>query len=774
MTTTSDKHSQTPKAMNLGDPIVPVGEAWTVNGRPDPLIVGVHMLIGAPISRLDGPLKVQGKARFAAEFALDRMVYAALVFSTVAKGRISMLDTMDAETAPGVVFVMTYKNAPRLKPTPVFLTKPKAAGGDDLPVMQDERISWNGQPVAVVLAETQEQADEAAALIRVTFESETAATSVSKARAESIETGVFAGDPLSTKVGDADSALLRAAHKVDAIYRTPRHNQNAIEPHAATLSWKGDELFVHDATQSVTGTAWSLAQVFSLDEKQIHVSSPYVGGGFGGKTLWQHQVLAAAASKVTGRPVRIALSREGVYRLIGGRAPTEQRVALGADANGHLIALIHTGIAAIGRRSSVPEPFIMPSRSAYAAETFRLEVQIARLDTVTNTFMRAPGESVGSFALESAMDELAEELSIDPIELRIRNEPEKDPTSGQPFSSRHIVDAYKTGAQRFGWSQRTRPRSRREGEWLVGMGVATAAYPYERFPGGAARITLTRDGQAIVEVAAHEMGMGTSTVQSQIAATRLGLPLEKVSFRYGASDLPGMVIAGGSQQTASIGVSVMAAHRALVAQLLTLAGNQSPLSGLNVDEVGASNGSLCKMDEPTRLESYASILARANRNSITAEASAPPPEETKQYAMRSHGAIFCELRVSSITGEVRVTRLLGSYDCGRILNAKTATSQFRGGMIMGLGLALTEITELDERNGRIVNRSLAEYHVPVHLDVPEIEVIWTDIPDPHAPMGARGIGEIGITGTGAAVANAIYNATGKRVRDLPITLDKLL
>jgi xanthine dehydrogenase YagR molybdenum-binding subunit len=331
------------------------------------------------------------------------------------------------------------------------------------------------------------------------------------------------------------------------------------------------------------------------------------------------------------------------------------------------------------------------------------------------------------------------------------------------------------GAERFGWDKRDpKPGARREGEWLTGMGCATATYPYHRFPGGAVRITLTRDGHARVEIAAHEMGMGTATAQTQVTAERLGLPLEQVTFAYGDSSYPGVVLAGGSQQTASIGGAVIAAHRELVAELLKLVDKESPLAGLKPDEVGGIDGGLCKLDEPERRESYASILARAQRDEVSVEAGAPPPVETAEWSMHSFGAQFCEARVNAVTGETRVSRFLGSFDCGRILNAKLAASQFRGGIIMGLGLALMEETQFDARKGRVMNPSLAEYHIPVHMDVPEIDLIWTDIPDPHAPMGARGIGEIGITGVGAAVANAIYNATGTRIRELPITLDKLL
>ena len=750
-------------------------DSWIPGGQPDPLIRERHGHIGRPVSRIDGPLKVSGKAPFAAEFPMEGMVYAALAYSTIAKGRISTLDTTEMETAPGVVLVMTYSNAPKLRPPPLFLTAEKAASGDGLPVMQDDRIHWNGQPVALVLAETQEQADHAISLIRVTYSEDQAVTEFALARAQGTQTAEFMGQPLHDEIGDAQRALNEAAHKVDATYTTPRHSHNPIELHGVTVAWHGDTLRMHDAQQLVAHTAWSMAQVFGIDEKQVVITSPFVGGGFGSKSMWQHHILAAAAAKRVGRPVRIVLSREGVFRIVGGRSPTEQRVALGANADGKLTALIHEGVTVKTPHNAMPEPFILPTRSAYAAQNMLLDVQKVELDMLGNTFMRAPGEAVGTFALECAMDELAEKLGIDPIELRMRNEPEKDPISGLPFSSRNIVEAYRAGADQFGWSRRSpTPRGVCDGEWLIGMGCATGTYPYYRMPGGAARITLSRDGKAVVDIAFHEMGMGSATVQTQVTADRLGLQMEDITFNYGDSTLPGVIMAGGSQQTAAIGASVIAAHNKLIDELLRLAGNDSPLAGLTAKEVGSQNGGLCKLDEPQRHETYQSLLARAKRDEVVVEGEPPMPLETMHWSMHSHSAMFCEVKVNRTTGEPRVTRILGSFDCGRILNPKTATSQLRGGIIMGLGLALMEDTQFDERTGRVMNPSLAEYHVPVHMDVPEIDVIWTDIADPHAPMGAHGIGEIGITGTGAAIANAIYNATGKRVRNLPMTLDKLI
>ena len=760
------------KAFETGLQMVPA--RWLPGGTPDPL-AAKHGLIGAPVSRIDGPLKVAGQARFAAEVPMEGLLYAAFTFSTVPRGRIAKLDVSAAKSASGVALVMTHENAPRLKNAPEFGSSPNAANQITLPVFQDDMVHWNGQPIAVILAESQEEADHAATLVAVDYEEEPATTAFADAKPHAQEPPTIMGEPPKLAIGDAEAALAAAPVKVDLHYRTPRHNHNPIELHGITCAWEGDKLTLHDASQLVTATARTLEHMFGLKKDDVRVISPYVGGGFGSKCLWWHQILGAAAAKLAGRPVRVALSREAVYRIVGGRTETEQRVALAAREDGTLTALIHTGVTSKSPYNNLPEQFSFPARHMYAADSFKIEQQVAEMNMLANTFMRAPGESIGSFALECAVDELAEALALDPVELRRRIDPAKDPTTGHEFSSRNLVEAYRMGAERFGWSERApSPKARREGEWWIGVGVASGTYPYYRMPGGSARITLTADGKAKVAAAAHEMGMGTSTVQTQISAERLGLAFEDVTFEHGDTLLPPSPVAGGSNQTAAIGAAVIAAQGKLIEELLKLAGNDSPLAGLSADEVEGANGGLAKIGEPERHESYRSILDRAGRGEVVVEAAAPQPLETMRWSMHSTSAIFVEVAVSSVTGEVRVRRMLGSFDCGRILNAKTAASQFRGGMIMGLGLALTEETLFDERTGRVMNPSLAEYHVPVHLDVPEIEVLWTDIPDPHSPMGARGIGEIGITGVGAAIANAVYNACGVRVRDLPITLDKVM
>jgi xanthine dehydrogenase YagR molybdenum-binding subunit len=763
--------------MSIMQKIIETVVQFMPDAAPDPLI-HKHGYLGAPVSRVDGRLKVTGEAAFAAEFKVENPAYAALVYSTIAKGEITQIDISEAERSLGVLAVITYQNAPRMNDPQTFNPRGKTTGSAaaDLPIMQDAKIYWNGQPVAVVVAETQDQAERAAGLVRVEYRTDEFEVSFDALKDAAKPPENVLGEPSEIALGNPEDALGKAAFKVDHIYRTPRYNHNAIEPHATVALWETDEnLVVFEPSQFVYGIKGTLAGMFGLDPEKVRVISPFVGGGFGGKgSMWFHPPLCAAAAKVVNRPVKLVLSREGVFRIVGGRTVSEQRVALGAGEDGKFVSLIHSGTTATTVHSTFPEQFTFPARHLYASENLFVGQRIVNLDTLANTFMRAPGESIGTFALESAIDELAYELGIDPVELRRINEPAKDPTRNTEFSMRNLSEAYRRGAEKFGWNRRE-PGSQRDGVWLIGQGTATAYYPYYRRP-ASARVRITADGSALVQTAAHEMGMGTATVQIQHAAERLGLPLDRVSFEYGDSALPESPVAGGSNQTASIVASVTATIEKLFEELLALAGDDydSPLANLKVDEIEARSGGIFSRKDPSKGETYASILKRVGQDYAEAEADSAAPTELMKYSMHSYGAQFCEVRVNAETGETRVSRWLGSFDCGRILNPKTAVSQFRGGIIMGIGMALTEETLFDERNGRIVNPSLAEYHVPVHLDVPHIEIIYNDIPDEHTPLGAHGIGEIGITGAAAAVANAVFNATGKRVRELPITLDKLL
>ena len=752
---------------------VPAG--WLPGGTPDPLIER-RAAIGRQASRLDGPLKVAGEARFAAEVAVERLTYAALVHSPITRGRIARLETGAAESAPGVVQVVTYRNMPRLGVLALIsMSDMTAVGNSNLPILQDEQVRYNGQIVAAVIAETQEQADHAASLIAIDYATEPANTVFEDAKADARTPASVLIEKNHVSIGNAERELKRAAHSVDNLYRTPSQNHNAIELHTVTAIWEGESLLVHDTTQMVAPSATALAKLFGLKKEQVRILSPFVGGGFGAKALTDPQIVAIAVARMIGRPVRLTLSREGVYRIIGGRTPSEQRVAIGADAAGRFTALIHSGYSVMPPYGACPEQYTLGSRALYDAKSFEFLQRHVDLDIVPNTFMRAPGEAIGTFAIESAVDELAYAMGVDPIDLRLRNIADRHPISGAPFSQHALGKAFTDGAERFGWDRRAaEPGSRREGEWRIGMGCATGSFPYARMPGANVRITLRSSGSATIACSAQEMGMGTATVQAQHAADRLGLPLEAIRFELGDSDLPAAPMAGGSSQTVSVAGAIIAATEKLMGELLRLAGNASPVAGLRAGEVRLIDEGIASIADPARHESFRSILARAAREEVTVTAAGSMPLEMFKFAMHSTSAVFCELRVSDVTGEARVDRLLGSFDCGTILNPKTAASQFRGGMIMGLGLALMEETLFDERSGRIMNASLADYHIPTHLDVPQIEVMWTGIPDPRSPLGARGIGEIGITGVGAAVANAVFNATGKRVRDLPITLDKLL
>jgi xanthine dehydrogenase YagR molybdenum-binding subunit len=758
--------------------VVETAIRFVPDAAPDPLI-GTSGAIGRPLDRVDGASKVQGTATFTAEYQVENLAHAALVYSTIAKGRIKEIDATTAEAAPGVLAVITHQNAPRMKhPTLLSVLRlNKGIAASELPIMQDDSVHFDGEAVAVVVAELPEQAAYAASLVHVTYEAEQPEVSFESALPNATRPRYVMGEESEVTRGDPDAALAGAAFVVDNLYRTPRENQNALEPHATIAIWEDDDhLLVLESTQYVNGTRHQLAHVFGLDADNVRVLSPFVGGGFGGKVaLWSHTVLCAAAARLIGRPVKLVLTREGVFRLVGGRTLAQQRVALGADNDGHLTALIHTGTTATTSHARYPEQFSLTSRHLYAARNLRSSQDMVNLDTVANTWMRAPGDAMAMYAIEVALDELAVAMQLDPIELRRRNEPSHDPTTGAPFSSRHLLECYARGAEAFGWADRPPlPRSQRDGHWLIGQGMATAYFPHLRGL-GKVRVRLDATGSALVQAAGAEMGMGTATVQIQQAADRLGLPIQQVSFEYGDSALPDSpIMAGGSTQTVTIAAAVHKAVESIHRELLNLVPPGSPLAGSDLEDIEARDGGLyCR--GTNQGESYATILRRAGRESLEAEGKSGPPLEVLKYAMASYGAQFCEVRVHEDTGETRISRWVGAFDIGRVINPKTVTSQLRGGIIMGIGMALEEETVLDERRGRIVTRSLAEYHVPVHLDIPQdFEIILLDHPDPHAPLGARGAGEIGITGAPAAVANAIFHATGKRVRDLPITLDKLM
>jgi xanthine dehydrogenase YagR molybdenum-binding subunit len=733
--------------------------------------------VGRPLDRVDARPKVTGAATYAAEYAPRALAHAVMVQSTIAAGRIQALDTRLAEAAPGVITVLTQANAPPMRTTEVFdpgSPAPKAAA-TSVPIVQTDRVSWNGQPIAVVVAETFEEARHAARLVRVVYERSPATVSLAAGTPSAFVPDSLIGEPPEVRRGDAEAALAAAAIRVDHVYTTPREYHNPIEPHATVAAWDEGRLTVWDSTQYVFGVREMLAEKFSLPLDDVRVLGRFVGGGFGGKGLaWPHVALAVAAAKTVARPVKLVLTREQMYGCTGYRTPTEQRVALGADRRGTLAALIHTGVTTTSTGNMFAEPFTFPARHLYAAPSVFLGQKITRLDVGPPTFMRAPGETPGTFALESAVDELAHALRLDPIELRRRNQPDRDPTSGKPFSSRHLVEAYRVGAERFGWARRRpEPRSMREGRYLVGLGVATAFYPVYRFP-ASARARIDASGRARIESGTHEMGMGTATAQGQLAADELGVPAARVTFEYGDTNLPLAPVTGGSATTLSVGAAVQTACAHLRAKVLAVARADaaSPLYGARDPDVQARDGGLFRRDGAG--ETYEAILGRHRLDAVEASARVEPGEESERWSMHSTGAQFVEVRVDPDLGEVRVTRVVGVFDCGRILNPKTARSQLIGGITMGLGMALMEHADVDGATGRVTNANIAEYLVPTHADTPAIEVEFLDRPDPHTPLGAHGLGELGITGVAAAVANAVFHATGRRVRDLPILPETLL
>ena len=734
-------------------------------------------VIGQPIDRVDGRAKVTGAARYAVEWPYERMAHAVLVGSTIANGQIKTIDTSEALKVPGVLHVMTHENAPKLKPV---VTNPAEgdAAARRVP-LQSPAVYYSNQYVALVVAETFEQAKRAADLIRITYDEQPPATDIERERGHAQPPkGRVAGKPADSVRGNPDAGLSAAAVKVDETYRTPTEHHNPMEPHATTATWDGDKLTVYDATQYTYGVRHSLAATFGVPEENVRVVCKYTGGGFGCKgTVWAHVLLAAAAAREAKRPVRLAVTRQQMFANVGHRAETVQRVALGASQDGKLTAIIHEGISHTATYDEYVEPFSKPTHMMYATDNFRASQRLVPLNVGVPTYMRAPGETPGMYALECALDELAYKLNVDPVKLRLINHADKDPDGGLPWSTKLLKECYQKGADLFGWSRRNpQPAATRDGRWLVGMGMATAVYPVNHFP-SSARFHIRQDGTALAESSTHDLGTGTYTIMTQVAAETVGLPAERVEVVIGDTNLPKAFVSGGSTTAMSVGSAIQGAGRAALTKLkeIARADKSSPLYGATADEVVARDGRLVLSNNPAKGETYQAILARARVQEVVGDFDMQFNDRQKTHSSHSFGAHFAEVRVDADFGEVRVSRLAGVFDIGRVMNMKLAQSQMRGGIVMGLGMALMEETVIDKNIGRIVNQDLAEYHVPVHADVPHIDVVLLENFDEIAsPIGAKGAGEIGIVGAAAAIANAVYHATGVRVRDLPITPDKLL
>jgi len=709
----------------------------------------VSGLVGAPVERVDGRLKVTGAAKYSAEIALPNLAYGVIVLSSVASGRIAAIDDAAVRRMPGVLDVMTPSNAPRVK------TSGQDVGYPVLRVLQDDLVHYDRQPVAVVIADTFERATDAAAALRVRYAAATPATKL--AAVQAYKPAVVHGKDADMRKGDAEGALASAAVKVDHVYTTPVEHHNPMEPHATVAQWEDDKLTVYDASQGVVGARRKLAAVFGVPPANVRVVSRFIGGGFGSKgSSWPHVTLAAMAAKLTNRPVKVVLARPQMFGSIGYRPHTVQRVALGAGSDGKLVGAIHQTTAQTSTFDEFVEPSGLISTVLYAPPNLLVTHRLGRLNAATPTYMRAPGESSGSFALESAMDELAYALGLDPVELRVRNDTDRD-AEGLPFSSRALVQCLRAGADRIGWNRRSpAPRSMRDGRTLVGMGVAAATYPMNRSAASAV-VQLRADGSVLAQSAGVDIGTGAYTVFSQVVAETLGIPVQRVRMELGDTLYPNAPNAGGSALTASAGSALKLAALDVRAKLAALDGT---------DPVSLKDASG---------DALVAILRKHGADAIVGRADAKPGDEKKSYAMHSFGAQFAEVHVDPDLGTVRVAKFVNAFGAGRILNERTAKSQYLGGAVWGIGMALHEHTRYDERSGRIMNANLAEYLVPVNADIPAVESIIVPEDDPHVnELGVKGIGEIGIVGAAAAVANAVYHATGKRVRDLPITPDKLL
>ena len=706
--------------------------------------------IGRPVSRVDGRQKVTGGATYAAEFDVPGLAHGAVVRSTVANGRIASIDSRAAERATGVVAVLTHRNAPRL-PYREHKALVDAVIGERLHVLQDDRVSHQGQPIALVIADTLEQANHAAMLVRVAYAPETGATDISGAEPvlpTQEKTDQGAGLPPETRRGDPEGALASAEVKVDQTYVIPRENHNPIEMHATIAAWDGDRLTLWDKTQWVHNVADEIAAVFGIPADNIRVVSPFVGGAFGsGLRTWPHVTLAALGARMAGRPVKLMLSRREMYYGVGYRPHTVQRVALGASRDGRLAAIVHDGYQETSTYEEFSEALLNASRFLHSCPNVYTRHRIAPMNVHTPTYMRAPGEASGVFALESAMDELAVALNIDPVELRLRNEPERDEFEKLPFSSRSTRECYRAAAERFGWSRRNpEPRSMRDGRSLIGWGMATATYPMNYAP-ASARARLLPDGTAEVTSAASDMGPGTWTSMTQVAAETLGLPIERVRFILGDTRLPRAPVHGGSMTMASVGSAVQAACRRAREDALARGGANDLTDAMR------------RLGQP-----------------VEASADVQPGDASQRFSMHAFGTVFVEVAVDPDLGETRVRRIVGAYGAGRIVNPKTTRSQCIGGMIGGIGMALMEHSVVDARNGRVPNANFAEYAVPVHAAAPPLmDVIFVEEHDPHVnPLGVKGVGEIALVGVAPAITSAIFHATGKRIRELPVTPDKLL
>lgn len=742
------------------------------------------LVIGPARNRVDGRLKVTGAAKYSVEFEVPNCAFGWPVESNIAKGRITAIDIKAAEAAPGVLKVLTHLNAPKPKEPAAKEDRNSSSGirNEERIPLSDDRIHYAGQYVGLVIAQTIEQARHAASLVGVTYAAETPLLSMEAAMDQVEKPAKNKQTDNQIKKGDVDAALKNAELvKLEQTYYTPTETHNPIEMSGTIAVWESEKkLTLYDSTQFVKGVQSVLARAHGLEIDDVRVICPFVGGAFGCKgAVWPHVLLAAMGAKAAGVPLKVHVPRKHMFTGTGHRTPTRQRLSLVATRGGQLQAMQHVSETLTSTCGDFTESCGARSTGMmYESPAIFVEERVYPVNVSTPTFMRAPGECPGSFALESAMDELAYALKIDPVELRIINHADNHPVKELPFSAKFLKESYRVGAEKFGWARRNpQPKSMRDGDVLVGWGMATASYPAHKMS-AAAKVQFRADGTATVQCATHDLGTGAYTAFTQISSEQLGLPFENVTFELGKSDFPFGPVAGGSNSTGTVGTAIHQAAKMLHKALAEIAvkDSKSPLYNMNVPDVTmVAPGRLGLKGDTGKSDGYTEILARAGRDVIEVQSEMAKPEENKKNVFQSFGAHFCEVKIDPLLPRVQVTRVVSVMNCGRVVTPKPARSQIIGGVVMGIGMALTEETSYDGKTGLPATRNLADYHVPTNADIPQVEVEFVGEPDfAFNPIGARGMGEIGITGIAAAVANAVYHATGKRVRHLPITPDKLL
>jgi xanthine dehydrogenase YagR molybdenum-binding subunit len=740
-------------------------------------------VIGQDVSRVDGPAKVTGAARYSGEITLPDLAYAEIVGAAVASGRITAIDTAQAERAEGVAGVLSYRNLPKVNQVPLIpsLMGGPAPGETFFP-MQDDLIHYAGQPVVIVVADSLERAQHAATLVQVSYAETPSVTTVDQGRAEAyIPEKIFGGFvPGQMQRGNVEDGLASAGLRIDAEFRFAANHHNPIEALTTTAVWDGDQLTLYDSCQGIKAVQLTVAAQLGMSPSKVRVLTQFVGGAFGCKAMvWPHVTLTALAAQYVRRPVRLALPRGQMFTSCGHREEQEQQIQLGATRDGQLTAIRHHKISVTSPFDDWAEPAFGVASQLYACPSFEGVHRLVRGNTMTPTFTRGPGEALGVFTLECAMDELASELGMDPIELRLRNMTDVDPDTGNPWSSHGLRECYERGARRFGWEGRNpQPRSERDGNWLIGTGMATAGYPVAFFMHTQrARAHLYADGTAIMQTATQEFGTGMSTVMTQVAADGLGIDLQHVRFEFGDTDLPTAGSPVGSNGAMMVSAAVHNAAIALRDQLISLAvsDSQSPLHGVDASRVAVAGGRMTLAGDASVGETYSSLMQRHFMNDAEAIGSWDPPPLDTPYGLLTFGAQFARVAVDADLGIIRVRHLTGAFAPGRVLNPRTARSQLMGGMLWGMSQALLEGTHMDTTLGRWANASLGDYLVPVNADAPDVDVELIEVQDDVvSPLGVKGVGEIGQVGSAAAIANAVYHATGYRARALPIAVEHLL